>query len=136
LRRNVEAAFAVASWERRPPANTLAASSATDRPDGGAPRLIASNATPYRLTISKFFPQPALPLDNPLTEEGVELGRRLFFDPRLSINNRQSCASCHQPGRAFSESRAVSLGAEGTAGTRNAMPLVNLAWKSAFFWDG
>src|SRR5262249_50725477 len=97
---------------------------------------IAPNATPYRLTISASFPRPALPADNPLTEEGVELGRRLFFDPRLSVNNAQSCASCHQPALAFCESNAVSSGADGKSGTRNAMPLFNLAWKSAFFWDG
>src|ERR1051325_4123173 len=98
--------------------------------------LIAPNATPYPLTISRLFPQPALPLDNPLTEEGVVLGRKLFSDPRLSVNNAQSCASCHQQGAAFSEAKPVSTGAEGHQGTRNAMALFNLAWKSSFFWDG
>jgi cytochrome c peroxidase len=97
---------------------------------------IGRDAHPYRLTISTYFPRPALPEDNPLTEEGVELGRRLFFDSRLSINNSQSCASCHKSSIAFSEPAAVSKGAEGKAGTRNAMPLMNLAWKSHFFWDG
>jgi cytochrome c peroxidase len=98
--------------------------------------LLAPNATPYALTLSRFFPRPALPLDNPLTEEGVALGRRLFFDPRLSVNNSQSCASCHQHAAAFTDGRAVSVGAEGQTGTRSAMPLFNLAWKSSFFWDG
>ena len=98
--------------------------------------MIAPNATPYALTISRFFPRPALPLDNPLTEEGVALGRRLFLDPQLSVNNSQSCAACHQPATAFTDSKAVSVGAEGQVGTRSAMPLFNLAWKSAFFWDG
>ena len=97
---------------------------------------MATNARPYRFTVSAFFPRPALPEDNPLTEEGVELGRLLFFDPQLSVNNSQSCASCHQTANAFSESRPVSTGAEGKVGTRNAMPLINLAWKSSFFWDG
>src|SRR6185503_229470 len=98
--------------------------------------LVASNATPYRFVMSAFFPQPNLPADNPLTDEGVELGRRLFFDSLLSINNSQSCASCHEPEKAFAESRQFSIGAEGATGTRNAMPLLNLAWKSSFFWDG
>ena len=119
LHDNVERALQVVDLRSTPPV-TLA----TPRP-----RKIemASNATPYRLTISGFFPQPALPSDNPLTEEGVDLGRHLFHDTRLSINNRQSCASCHEPAAAFTDGRRTSLGAEGQAGTRNAMPLQNLA---------
>lgn len=90
----------------------------------------------YRFAYSRFFPQPNLPKDNPLTEEGVALGERLFFDRRLSVNGSQSCATCHQPELAFAEKRPVSEGAEGQRGTRNAMPLFNLAWKSSFSWDG
>src|SRR5258708_27407871 len=97
---------------------------------------MASGAPPHRFTMSAFIPQPELPADNPLTQEGVELGRRLFFDPQLSVNNSQSCASCHQPATGFSEPKTVSIGAEGKSGSRNAMPLLNLAWKSSFFWDG
>jgi cytochrome c peroxidase len=97
---------------------------------------IAPGAKPYRLTISAFFPRPALPADNPLTEQGVALGRRLFFNRQLSINNSQSCSSCHNPFTAFADKTYVSIGAEGQKGTRNAMPLFNLAWKSSFFWDG
>jgi cytochrome c peroxidase len=66
----------------------------------------------------------------------VALGRRLFHDPRLSINSTQSCASCHDQTRAFADARRFSLGAEGQTGSRNAMPLFNLAWGQAFFWDG
>ena len=104
----------------------------------GTVRLeMAPEATPYRFSISRFFPRPALPIDNPLTEEGVHLGSLLFFDPRLSVNNSQSCASCHQSEAVFTDrGRAVSRGAEGHLGTRNSMPLFNLAWKSSFFWDG
>jgi cytochrome c peroxidase len=99
--------------------------------------LIAPNATPYRLQIPSFVSAPALPLDNPLTEEGVALGRRLFRDPKLSVNNQQSCASCHQRNAAFSDvGKRFSAGAEGKLGARNAMSLFNLAWKSEFFWDG
>lgn len=114
----------------------------TDAPEaspsrrGASPIDMAPNATPYRLTFSRFFPQPALPKDNPLTREGVALGERLFHDPRLSVNQSQSCASCHSASAAFADSRRYSLGAEGQAGTRNAMPLLNLAWKSSYFWDG
>ncbi len=90
----------------------------------------------YPLVITERFPKPALPADNPLTVEAVELGKKLFHDKRLSINNSQSCSSCHLQSAAFSDPRRVSLGAEGQAGKRNAMALVNLAWGQGFFWDG
>ncbi len=128
LRENVETAFSVQAI--RP---------ATPRPAGAGstgPVEIAPHATPYPFTLSRFFPRPSLPSDNPLTEEGVALGRLLFLDPRLSVNGSQSCASCHDSSGAFTDHRAVSLGAEGQPGTRRAMPLFNLAWKSSFFWDG
>jgi cytochrome c peroxidase len=77
-----------------------------------------------------------LPADNALTVEGVALGRRLFHDPRLSRNGAQSCASCHDPVRAFSDNKRFSRGADGGDGERNAMPLFNLAWSSSYAWDG
>jgi len=86
--------------------------------------------------VPAHFPEAAWPAENPLTEAGVELGRVLFHDVRLSVNGTQSCASCHAESHAFSDPRRFSLGAEGQVGTRNAMPLANLAWKPAFFWDG
>ncbi len=106
------------------------------RPSEAVGSGTASTAKPYRLEIPATFPQPNLPLDNPLTEEGVALGRRLFFDPMLSKGGVQSCATCHDPTKAFTDGRAVSVGAEGRNGARSAMPLFNLAWKSSFFWDG
>jgi cytochrome c peroxidase len=129
LRENVLSSFAVSAI--RKPSNTeKKANPAT------SPVLFAATATPYRLTIPSNVPVPALPHDNPLTDEGVALGLLLFHDTRLSINGRQSCASCHHADRAFAEGQAVSVGAEGVQGTRNAMPLLNLAWKASFFWDG
>lgn len=99
--------------------------------------LINPQAKPYRFTFGRHFPPPRLPLDNPLTEEGVALGRRLFHDRALSVNGKQSCASCHQAEHGFVDgTRAVSLGTDGRRGTRNSMPLFNLAWKEKFFWDG
>lgn len=99
--------------------------------------LIAPGATPYRFTYGRHLPRPQLPLDNPLTEEGVKLGRRLFHEKRMSINGEQSCSSCHQAEAGFIDAGlAVSKGATGTVGTRNSMPLFNLAWKDSFFWDG
>jgi cytochrome c peroxidase len=92
--------------------------------------------SPYQLQINATFPIPDLPRDNPLTGEGVALGSRLFFDRRLSADGSQSCASCHHPREGFSEPRRFSRGIDGDLGTRNAMPLENLAWKKEFFWDG
>jgi cytochrome c peroxidase len=128
LRQNVEAAFAVKNIKEFSPIAEL--SRGTNHIE------IAPNATPYHLTISQFAPHPDLPRDNPLTSEGVALGGKLFFDRRLSKDNLQSCAACHDPNSAFSEPRRFSRGVDGEIGTRNAMPLENLAWKSSFFWDG
>ncbi len=92
--------------------------------------------TPYSLDIPNAFEQVALPEDNPLTEEGIELGRHLFFDNRLSVDESISCASCHHPDKAFSDTTALSLGVEDRIGVRNSMPLFNLLWYKKFMWDG
>jgi cytochrome c peroxidase len=134
LRRNVERAFAVTVERESRPSLISKTRGVGETPT--ARYLVASNATPYRLTISKFFPRPDLPRDNPLTVEGVSLGSELFFDRRLSADNSQSCAACHHPREGFSENRRFSRGIGGEIGTRNAMPLENLAWKKEFFWDG
>jgi cytochrome c peroxidase len=95
-----------------------------------------ATVTPYRFVMSGTFPIPELPRDNPLIEERVELGRRLFHETALSRDNTISCATCHQADTAFTDGRKVSHGIDGRAGERNAMPLFNLAWKRTFFWDG
>ena len=93
--------------------------------------------TPYSLNIPDRFPGPVLPADNPLTVEGVELGKRLFYEPKLSINNSISCASCHKQEFAFSDGgKAVSEGFDGTLGTRNSMALFNMFYHQEMFWDG
>ncbi len=95
-----------------------------------------AGATPFAFNVPAGFPQPALPPDNPLTVEGIDLGRKLFRDRRLSSNGRQSCANCHDPQQAFSDRVPLSRGTDGGLGTRNSMPLVNLAWHPAYAWDG
>ncbi len=92
--------------------------------------------TPYTLEVPYGFPPPNLPSDNPLTEEGIELGRHLFYDTRLSIDESISCASCHAPSAAFTDTARFSLGVNNQIGTRNAMPLFNLAWSNSYMWDG
>jgi len=64
-------------------------------------------ATPYNLVIPPLFPPMDIPADNPLTVEGVELGRYLFWEKKLSANNTQSCGSCHLP-ESHSDARAAS----------------------------
>jgi len=97
---------------------------------------------PYSLEIPPLFQErllnPLIPTNNPLTEEGVALGKKLFFDTKLSGNNTQSCASCHNPRNAFTDETRFSDGIDGTFGTRNSMPLFNLAWNFSdrFAWDG
>lgn len=89
----------------------------------------------YPLTLPRHVPLPSLPLDNPLLVQRVALGERLFHETKLSRTNAISCASCHQ-GKELSDPRRFSPGVDGKHGTRHAMPLFNLAWKSSFFWDG
>ncbi len=93
-------------------------------------------ATPYTLVIPQGLPPMNIPSNNPLTVEGVALGKRLFYDPILSANNTQSCASCHVQENGFSETTQYSTGIDGIEGNRNAMPLINLGWQTKFFWDG
>lgn len=74
---------------------------------------------------------------NPLTEEGFQLGRKLFYDPIISRDSSISCASCHLQYTGFAHvDHNVSHGIEGRKGTRNALALINLAWSSSFHWDG
>jgi cytochrome c peroxidase len=92
--------------------------------------------TPYTWTDPDGFPPMVFPLDNPLTVEGIELGRRLFYDERLSGDNSMSCSSCHSPAMNFTDTAQFSTGIHGTTGNRNSMQLYNLGYQSFFFWDG
>ncbi|UTW65867.1 c-type cytochrome [bacterium SCSIO 12643] len=93
-------------------------------------------ATPYNLELPPGFPPMEIPADNPMTVEGVELGRKLFYDIRLSGNNTQSCADCHITEFGYSDSARFSLGIDGLKGKRNAMAVINVGYNIASFWDG
>jgi cytochrome c peroxidase len=97
---------------------------------------VGFQATPYDLKIPSHFPDMIIPVDNPLTKEGVELGRLLFYEKQLSGDNSISCATCHMPEHGFSDPNKFSVGIDGIAGTRQSMALVNLGWENFFFWDG
>lgn len=95
-------------------------------------RLLLAVQLVISLGLDLYMPAPE---DNPLTAEKVELGRRLFHDRRLSRDRSISCASCHNPRRAFSSPRPVAVGVVGRRGRRNAPALINRGYGRAFFWD-
>lgn len=93
--------------------------------------------TPYVFPDLKFFPKMPQSFENPVTIEGVDLGRHLFYDPVLSKNGDMSCATCHRQEKAFSDApNTFTKGNNDVLTNRNTMPLFNLAWNSTFFWDG
>lgn len=97
----------------------------------------ADGPTPYPLVIPASLPSFPIPSDNPLTVEGVALGRKLFYDPILSGNNTQSCGSCHNQADGFTDHQLqYSTGIDGISGDRNSMPLFNIGYANNFFWDG
>ena len=98
---------------------------------GGAPGAGA----PYAWGLPRGFPVPAVPADNPMSALKVALGERLFFDPRLSVTGRYSCASCHDPQRSFSDGLPRAAGATGETLPHNALALVNVAYNIAFGWS-
>ncbi|MCB9261874.1 MAG: c-type cytochrome [Flavobacteriales bacterium] len=92
--------------------------------------------TPYTLETGNF-PAPLINADNPLTVEGVALGRMLFYETMLSKDGSQACASCHIQKFAFSDTSRFSLGVRHLPGKRQAMGVFNMAWNTnEFFWDG
>ena len=80
-------------------------------------------ATPYTLEVPAGFPEPTIPEDNPMTKEGVALGRLLYYDSILHQNQVTACATCHIQSNSFSSAGPV-------------LPHINLAWSNSFLWDG
>jgi cytochrome c peroxidase len=78
----------------------------------------------------------AIPPDNPQTPEKIALGEKLFFDGRLSADGTVACSSCHDPARAFTDGKSVSIGINGRAGQRNAPTILNALYNKSQFWDG
>src|SRR5262249_38743094 len=100
--------------------------------------LVASARLPaqtaYDWTLPSGFPPPAVPADDPMSDAKAELGRYLFYDTRLSANQTQSCATCHEQSRAFTDGRAGSVGCTGQVHRRGSMSLVNVAYAQALTW--
>ena len=95
--------------------------------------LLFAAAIAIPLGLDLYMPVPE---ENPVTSEKIDLGRRLFFDRRLSRDGSVSCSSCHDPERAFSDGRAIAVGVQGRQGRRNAPALINRGYGRSFFWDG
>lgn len=98
---------------------------------------IPFETTPFEFDLPDHFPPMSIPADNPMTEEGIELGRHLFYDKILSDDNSMACASCHLQQGNFTDNQAVSLGIAGIAGKRSSMSLLNIGFNTnGLFWDG
>lgn len=89
--------------------------------------------SPVPLGLDIYMPVPD---DNLPTPEKIALGRRLFFDVRLSATGAMSCASCHDPAKTFGNGQRVGVGVFGRTGTRNVPTIINRGYGVAFFWDG
>ncbi|MBW6481864.1 MAG: cytochrome-c peroxidase [Vicingaceae bacterium] len=106
------------------------------------PNPPSGSPTPAPLVVPAIFaqtlPPPLIPSNNPQTVEGIALGRKLFYDPILSGDGTQACASCHAPANAFVDTNRFSTGIDFIQGDRNAMPIFNVAWNftDKYFWDG
>ena len=100
--------------------------------------MLAATATrtPAPFSTPAGWPAPTLPADNPLSVEGIELGKRLFNDRRLSARHRQNCVNCHREPLAFSDGQVFSTGADGIQGLRSSPPIFNQAWHPSFGWGG
>ena len=92
--------------------------------------------TPYAIVSPSGFPNMPVPENNPMTIEGIALGKRLFHDPILSRDGTQSCSSCHLQSAAFSDTNRFSQGIDGSFGDRNASTIINVGWNASNFWDG
>lgn len=91
--------------------------------DQASEEIPVANLTPYSPSYPNYFPALQVPADNPLTLEGISLGRKLYFDTIMS-NNGLSCSSCHSQAESFSLSSV------------NSLPHLNLGWNTAFLWNG
>ncbi|MFT4754973.1 MAG: cytochrome c peroxidase [Salibacteraceae bacterium] len=112
----------------------LSMASCKDEPEEMTP--INHDLTPYEMHTGDF-PPPYIAEDNKLTVQGVQLGRMLFYEKKLSRDGSMACASCHRQEHAFSDTNRLSIGVEDLPGKRQAMAVINMAWNTnEFFWDG
>ncbi|SRR5690554_3705689 len=105
--------------------------------DGDKLTDIPYDPMPYTLNIPKEYPRMYIPADNPMTREGIQLGRKLFYDPIMSRDSTVSCGTCHFQSQSFKDPKGISIGVDGRSGRRTSMNLVNIGFSSrTLFWDG
>lgn len=112
------------------------ASGATGDEEAGAAKSQPSNLTPVNVEVPLGLPPVPIPDDNPMTAEKIALGKKLYFDKRLSKDGTISCATCHDPQLAWTEHRPTSEGIEGQVGDKNSPTVINSAYAPEQFWDG
>lgn len=100
------------------------------RADGGSTPVES-----YRWALPAGFTEPPVPSFDPMSDAKVELGRHLFHDKRLSFNQTQACASCHQPALAFTDSKPKAIGSTGQVHHRGPLSLANAAWRATYNWS-
>ncbi len=113
------------------------ASGSSSSSTGNAESSSESTGSPpevWEWDLPEGWPEPVVPEDNPMSAAKVELGRHLFYDPRLSGNETQSCASCHNPALAFTDGLANPIGSTGDTVPLNAMSLANVAYSASQTW--
>ncbi len=103
-------------------------------PDFGAQQPLFNGSIPLGLPADTW--SYYVPRDNPMVPARIELGRKLFFDERLSADGRIACATCHKPDMAFTDGKVVAEGIGGKRGTRNSPTLLNAMFTPNQFWDG
>jgi cytochrome c peroxidase len=99
-----------------------------------AAAALAGEPRPYVWDLPAGFPQPKVPADNPMSPEKVDLGRHLFYDPRLSADGTFACANCHQQARAFADEKPRGVGVTGAVHPRGSMSLANVAYSPVLTW--
>jgi cytochrome c peroxidase len=136
-------ALTLGCTRERPDGTPTTATTKDERPpqEGKAPPLpkmgpLAEPRSLQQVGLPAEMTRAAIPADNPQTPEKVALGQRLFFDARLSADGTVACATCHDPARAFTDGRPVSIGIHGRAGQRNAPTILNAMFNKTQFWDG
>jgi len=104
-----------------------------DDPRKGVPST-DEQAAGFRWQLPVGLPEPPVPVDNPMTDAKVELGRHLFYETRLSVNGTTSCGTCHLPSESFTDGLANAEGATGEVHRRSSMSLVNVAYNTSYTW--
>lgn len=136
--------FVLGRFPERPertPTTEMATTDAGGLPAGKAPPIPSAGplARPrdfHQVGLPAKLTREMIPSDNPQVPGKIALGKKLFFDGRLSADGTVACATCHDPARAFTDGRTVSIGIHGRVGQRNAPTVLNALYNKAQFWDG